>query len=136
MRAPSGLKAALLTAPVWPCSMAASRPSRRPTAAPSCRRRPIRCGVPSGLKAALKTAPVWPCSTAVSLPVAASHSRTVLSWEADAMRAPSGLKATLLTAAGVALQHGSLLARRDVPQPHRLVVGGRQMRLPSGLKAR
>src|SRR5262249_41722235 len=96
-RVPSGLKATLWTAPVWPrrawtqAPLAVSQTRTVLSAEALARRRP------SGLKATLWTQSVWPWRARTSSPLAASQTRTVLSAEALARRLPSGLKATLET---------------------------------------
>ena len=63
-----------------------------------------------------------PLSVSVSWPVAASQTFTVLSSLPETIRRPSGLKATLVTATGVPLEREGFLARRRVPDLHRLVL--------------
>ena len=75
--------------------------------------------LPSGLKATLTTSSVCPLSVSVSWPVAASQTFTVPVRLPLTIRSPSGLKATLRPL-GRALERERFLARRRVPDLHRL----------------
>ena len=64
MRAPSGLNAALLTAPVCPCSAARQLAGYRVPHSRGVVREAVTMRAPSGLNAALLTQPACPCSAA------------------------------------------------------------------------
>src|SRR5207253_1292979 len=76
-RLPSGLKATLVTALVWPLRVRASWPVAASHTFTVWSHEPLARRLPSGLKATLVTALVWPLRVRTSWPVAASHTLTV-----------------------------------------------------------
>ena len=134
MRVPSGEKAHPYTEPVWPSRVGdGDGAGHVPDPEAGGSRRPRRCGVPSGEKAHPLTESVWPSRVGDrSWRRPTSQTRSVLSSEAETHAGAVGGEGAPVHRVGVALEGGDGGGAGHVPDPERLVVGGRDHAGPVG----